>query len=57
MVRYRLLDIEIVLKKSLIYALLLLVLLLPCYFAVLWGQQAALELSTIRFLCLHFSFS
>ena len=41
MVRYRLLDIEIVLKKSLIYALLLLVLLLPCYFAVLWGQQAA----------------
>jgi two-component system, NtrC family, sensor kinase len=41
MVRYRLLDIEIVLKKSLIYALLLLLLLLPCYFAVLWGQQAA----------------
>jgi len=41
MVRYRLLDIEIVLKKSLIYGLLLLLLLLPCYFAVLWGQRAA----------------
>jgi signal transduction histidine kinase len=41
MVRYRLLDIEIVLKRSLIYALLLLVLVLPCYFAVLWSQRAA----------------
>jgi signal transduction histidine kinase len=40
-VRYRLLDIEIILKKSLIYALLLLVLLIPCYLVVIWGQQAA----------------
>ena len=41
MVRYRLLDIEIVLKKSLTYALLLLVLLLPCYALVVMGQQYA----------------
>jgi len=41
MIRYRLLDIEIVLKRSLIYALLLLLLLLPCYFLVVWGQLAA----------------
>ena len=41
MVRYRLLDIEIVLKKSLIYALLLILLLLPCYLLVVWGQLSA----------------
>ena len=41
MVRYRLLDIEIVLKKSLTYALLLLVLLLPCYALVVVGQRYA----------------
>ncbi len=41
MVRYRLLDVEIVLKKSLIYALLLLVLLLPCYLLVVLGQLSA----------------
>ena len=40
-VRYRLLDIEIVIKKSLTYALLLLVLLSPCYLLVIWGQQTA----------------
>ena len=40
-VRYRLLDIEVVLKKSLTYALLLLVLLVPCYLVVIWGQQTA----------------
>ena len=43
MVRYRLFDIEIVLKKSLIYALLLLVLLLPCYLLVIWGQKLAFD--------------
>ena len=39
--QYRLLDINVVIKKSLIYALLLLVLLVPCYLVVIWGQQAA----------------
>ena len=39
--QYRLLDINVVIRKSLIYALLLLVLLVPCYLAVIWGQQAA----------------
>jgi signal transduction histidine kinase len=39
--RYRLMDIDVIIKKSLIYASLLLVLLVPCYLAVVWGQQAA----------------
>jgi signal transduction histidine kinase len=39
--RYRLLDIDVFIKKSLIYASLLLVLLMPCYLIVIWGQQAA----------------
>jgi signal transduction histidine kinase len=39
--QYRLLDINVVIRKSLIYALLLLVLLVPCYLAVIWGQRAA----------------
>lgn len=38
MVRYRLLDVEIVIKKSLIYALLLLILMIPCYLLVIWAQ-------------------
>ena len=38
---YRLLDITVVIKKSLIYGFLLLVLLVPCYVLVIWGQQAA----------------
>ncbi len=38
MVRYRLLDIEIVIKKSLIYVFLLLVLMIPCYLLVIWAQ-------------------
>ncbi|HEY7321367.1 MAG TPA: histidine kinase N-terminal 7TM domain-containing protein, partial [Candidatus Binatia bacterium] len=38
---YRLLDIEIILKKSLIYALLLACLLVPCFFVVVWGQMLA----------------
>ena len=37
--RYRLLDINVVIKKSLVYALLLLLLLLPCYIVVIWGQK------------------
>lgn len=36
--RYRLMDINIVFKKSLIYAFLLLILLLPCYLIVVGGQ-------------------
>ncbi len=39
--RYRLMDIEVIVKKSLIYALLLLVLLMPCFLVVMWGQHAA----------------
>ena len=39
--QYRLLDINVVIKKSLIYALLLLVLLAPCYLLFIFGQQAA----------------
>ena len=39
--QYRLLDINVVIKRSLIYASLLLVLVLPCYLLVIWGQQAA----------------
>jgi signal transduction histidine kinase len=41
MVRYRLLDIQIVFKRSVIYALLLLLLLVPCYLLVIGGQLAA----------------
>jgi len=39
--RYRLMDIDVVIKKSLIYALLLLILLVPCYAVVILGQLAA----------------
>lgn len=38
MVRYRLLDIDIVIKRSLIYAFLLLALLIPCYILIIWTQ-------------------
>src|SRR5258705_10686787 len=38
MVRYRLLDIEVVIKKSLIYASQLLILLIPCYLLLLGAQ-------------------
>jgi len=38
MVRYRLLDIDIVIKRSLIYAFLLGVLLVPCYIVIIWTQ-------------------
>jgi len=38
---YRLLDIEVIFKKSLIYASLLLMLLIPCYLVVTWGQRVA----------------
>ena len=41
MVRYRLLDVDIVIKKSLVYALLLVMLLLPCYAVVFFGQLFA----------------
>src|SRR5436309_6677026 len=39
--RYRLLDIDVVIKKSLIYAFLLMLLLAPCYLLVIWGQKAS----------------
>jgi two-component system, NtrC family, sensor kinase len=39
--RYRLMDIDVIIKKSLIYAFLLMVLLIPCFLVVIWGQQAA----------------
>lgn len=37
--RYRLMDIDVVIKKSLIYTLLLLTLLIPCYLIVILGQK------------------
>jgi signal transduction histidine kinase len=37
--RYRLLDINVVIRKSVTYALLLSLLLIPCYLLVVWGQQ------------------
>lgn len=39
--QYRLLDVNVVFKRSLIYALLLLSLLIPCYLLVVWGQKVA----------------
>ena len=39
--RFRLLEIDVAIKRSLIYALLLLILLVPCYLMVIWGQQLA----------------
>lgn len=39
--QYRLLDINVVIKKSLIYASLLVLLLVPCYVLVIWFQQIA----------------
>jgi two-component system NtrC family sensor kinase len=38
---YRLLDIDVIVKKSVIYASILSILLLPCYLIVILGQQAA----------------
>ena len=40
MVRYCPLDIEVIIKKGLIYALLLSTLLIPCYLLVIWTQLA-----------------
>ena len=40
---YRLLDIEVIFKKSLIYALLLTALLVPCFLVVVWGQKLAFD--------------
>lgn len=39
--RYRLMDIDVVIQKSLVYTLLLMTLLVPCYLLVLWGQKLA----------------
>jgi len=47
--RYRLLDIDIAIKRSLIYALLLLVLLVPCIALVVWGQSAAFGTVSLSF--------
>ena len=38
---HRLLDIEVLAKKSLVYGLVLLGLLVPCYLVVIWGQELA----------------
>jgi two-component system NtrC family sensor kinase len=40
-VQYRLLDINVIIKRSVVYASLLLLLLAPCYLLVIWGQQIA----------------
>lgn len=40
-IQYRLLDVSVAIKKSLIYALLLLGLLIPCYFVVIQAQSYA----------------
>jgi len=40
-VQHRLLDINVVIKQSLVYALLLLLLLVPCFLIVIWAQAAA----------------
>jgi two-component system, NtrC family, sensor kinase len=47
--RYRLMDIDVAIKKSLIYALLLLGLLLPCYAIVIWGQKLAFGVVNYNF--------
>jgi len=39
--RKRLMDIDVVIKRSLIHALLLLALLIPCYLIVIFGQRLA----------------
>jgi len=39
--RYRLMDIDVVIKKSLVYAFLLMILLVPCYGVVILGQLLA----------------
>ena len=49
--RYRLMDIDVVIKKSLIYALLLLCFCFLAYLVVIWGQKLAFDGSTILFLC------
>jgi two-component system, NtrC family, sensor kinase len=41
MARHRLMDIDVAIKRSLIHALLLLALLIPCYLIVILGQQLA----------------
>jgi two-component system NtrC family sensor kinase len=48
--RYRLMDINVVIKKSLIYAFLLLGFLIPCYLLVVLGQK-------IAFGTIHYTFS
>lgn len=40
-IQFRLLEIDLIIRKSLIYVFLLLVLLLPCYLLVVWGEMVA----------------
>ena len=47
--RYRLMDIDIAIKKSLIYAFLLLLLLVPCIALVVWAQSAAFGTVSLGF--------
>jgi two-component system, NtrC family, sensor kinase len=47
--RYRLMDIDVVIKKSLVYALILLMLVLPCYLLLIYGQRLAFDEINYRF--------
>jgi signal transduction histidine kinase len=38
-IEYRLLDINVLIRKTLVYVSLLLILLIPCYVLVVWGQE------------------
>jgi two-component system nitrogen regulation sensor histidine kinase GlnL len=49
-IKFQLLDIDVVVKKSLIYALLLLLLVVPCYLLVVVGQR-------VTFGSINYSFS
>ena len=50
--RYRLMDIDVIIKKSVIYALLLLALLIPCFLVVDFGDKCLrLMRLTTPFLC------
>lgn len=38
-IEYRLLEINVLIRKTLVYVTLLLILLIPCYVLVVWGQE------------------
>jgi hypothetical protein len=47
--QYRLMDISVVIKRSVIYAALLVGLLIPCFLVVIWGQHLAFEAVNVNF--------